>query len=619
MGTTKRTAKRRPGVVLGAAAVSLALIAGACSKKDDSTTAKPPASSTAGSTASTASSTASSPVGTNPSTDTSVVGTTPATATTVPAKDPVKGGTLLVSGDAEVAQAWTPAAMQCDSYCSERARTFFDPLVAIGSDNKVHPYLVESWKPNADFSAWTFTLRKGITFTDGTPVNAAAVSRNLKDSAAGLLLAKAFLSVAKEADGSLLVEIKDPLTFTLYTGKNGDKNSPISFPDLPRGLAGQLGLIASPKWLDEVKLDPAKATQPVGSGPFTVASYAPGDKLVVKRNPSYWQKDAKGNQLPYLDGIEFRVIEDSENAGKALQSGDIDVFSTSTAVVISDFRSKTDQFPMIEQSKFTETNYLLIDLEKTGPLSDRRVRCALSMAINRKELGDATTAGILQPANGLFSPGQQGYLADNGFSTEQNVDGAKKLIAEYQAEHPGPVTFVYGTTNTQINAQSAELLLGYWSAIGVNATVQQIPQDAFITTALFGKPEFQMFGWRQHGGTTVNDQYIWWHSSIAGKDGELSLNFARLRDPEIDKNLDLARTSSDPAEQQKAAEDINRRMASQCYSIPTAWTLWGTPHKKKVQGFNTTQMPDGSGTTTQDGAGFPGQFWMNSIWIDPSA
>ena len=87
-------------------------------------------------------------------------------------------------------------------------------------------------------------------------------------------------------------------------------------------------------------------------------------------------------------------------------------------MVIADFRDVADEFPMPEQDRFTETNYILIDLDKPGPLQDQRVRCALSKAIDRQELIDLTAGGILQVANGLFSPGQEGYLEDNGFSTE---------------------------------------------------------------------------------------------------------------------------------------------------------------------------------------------------------
>ena len=81
--------------------------------------------------------------------------------------------------------------------------------------------------------------------------------------------------------------------------------------------------------------DPTKAAQPIGSGPFIVQSYAPRDSLVVTKNPNYWQKDANGVQLPYLDKITFKVIEDSTTTGQALRSGDIDIFSTSSAAVIS--------------------------------------------------------------------------------------------------------------------------------------------------------------------------------------------------------------------------------------------------------------------------------------------
>ena len=96
-----------------------------------------------------------------------------------------------------MANPWTPAAMQCDSYCQQRARTFFDPLAAVGDDHKVHPFLAESITPNADSTQWTIKLRHGIKFTDGTPLNADAAIRNLQDTGTGLLVAGALVDVAK--------------------------------------------------------------------------------------------------------------------------------------------------------------------------------------------------------------------------------------------------------------------------------------------------------------------------------------------------------------------------------------------------------------------------------------
>jgi ABC-type transport system substrate-binding protein len=356
----------------------------------------------------------------------------------------------------------------------------------------------------------------------------------------------------------------------------------------------------------------------VGTGPFMVDSYAPQDKLVVKRNPSYWQKDAAGNQLPYLDSIEFRVIQDSETAAEALRNGDIDIFSTSAASVIADFRETPDEFPMNEQNSLTETNYVLIDLDKAGPLQDKRFRCALYKAIDRQEQIDLTAGGILQVANGLFSPGQEGYLEDNGVDTSRDVEGAQALLDEYVAENPDVELKVkYGTTVSNINAQVAELLSEYWAEIGVETEIIQIPQDQFITKALFGDPDFYMYGWRNHGGSFIDQQYFWWHSSAAPPDGELALNFGRLRDPIVDENLEKQRTEIDPAKRKEYAENVNRQMAGECYQFAGSWTIWGTPHSPKVQGLGSHTFPDG--TSSRDGAGFSGQFWTNNIWIDSEA
>jgi peptide/nickel transport system substrate-binding protein len=592
----------RTGRMLAAAVISLGLIAAACSnKKDEGSSGGDTTETTAGGSETTAAG----------------GGETSAPETTAAAEKPVYGGTLIVSGEAEVANAWTPAAMQCDSYCQQRARSFYDPVVVIGEDLEPHGLLVESWTNNDDFTVFDFTVRSGITFHDGTPLDAAAIVKNLQVAGQGLLLGAALKDIGKNADGSLAIEATGDMTFQVKTGFNGDLAQPLPWPGMPSALGTQWGLIASPTWLDAVAAGTADPTMAVGTGPFIVESYAPRDKLVVKRNPDYWQSDADGNQLPYLDGIEFRVIEDSETAADALRSGDIDIFSTSAALVISDFREEADEFPMIEQDELTETNYILINVDKPGALQDKNVRCALSLAIDRQELIDATAGGILQPANGLFSPGQQGYLEDNGGFTDFDPDTAAAMIEEYEAAN-GPVAVDYGTTTSQINAQVAELLKGYWEAIGVDFTYTQVPQDSFITNALFGDPGFFMYGWRNHAGVRVDSQYFWWHSANAAPDGQLALNFGRIRDDAVDAGLETARSSLDAAEATAAAESVNRAMAENCYQIPTSWTLWGTPHKPGVKGLGGTWMlPDG--TASRDGAGFSGQFWTQTVWIDPNA
>jgi peptide/nickel transport system substrate-binding protein len=242
------------------------------------------------------------------------------------------------------------------------------------------------------------------------------------------------------------------------------------------------------------------------------------------------------------------------------------------------------------------------------------VRCALSMAIDRQELIDATEGGLTTPANGMFSPGQQGYLEDNGLVMEQDLDGARALIEEYEADTGQQASFQIGQTPTRDNDQVTELLIGWWNEIGVDAQALAVPQDQYITLALFGDPQFQAFLWRQHAGVGVDQQYFWWHSAGSHPDGELSLNFGRINDPKVDEALDTARSSSDQAAADAAAEAVNREFAKNCIYIPLSWTLWGIMSEPSVHGLGTFVMPDGA--LARDGAGFSGSFWTNTMFVD---
>ena len=117
-----------------------------------------------------------------------------------------------------------------------------------------------------------------------------------------------------------------------------------------------------------------------------------------------------------------------------------------------------------------------------------------------------------------------------------------------------------------------------------------------------------------HAGVGVDQQNFWWHSAGSQPDGEISLNFGRLDDPAIDAGLDTARSADDPAVAAAAAEDVNRAFADGCYYIPLSWNMWGVVRDPEVQGVGTLVLPDG--TPARDGAGFAGQYWIHSLFID---
>jgi peptide/nickel transport system substrate-binding protein len=597
--------RRRTGGLVGAALVAFALVAAACGdKKDDDEVA---------SEATTQATTADSGTTADEGAETSEAPASEATAPVVtepPASEfaPEFGGRLVVGGEAEVANPWTPAAMQCDSFCQMRARTFYDPLVVVDENLEWRPFLAESVTANEDSTEFTIKIREGITFHDGTPLDGAAVIDNLNRSFNSLLIAAAVKDVAKEADGKLKIEVIDDYTFKMFTGLNGDPNQPLSWPLFPYYLGGQGGLIASPTWLASVD-GGGDPTQAVGTGPFVFSSYAPGDKLIVTRNPNYWVKDENGDTLPYLDEIEFRVIPDSQVRAQALRSGDVDLISTSDSAVIKDFVGD-DSFGMVSQDQFSETNYILMHLTKPQ-LADKSVRCALLQAVDKEDLIEVVAAGYSDPANGPFSPGQEGFLTDNG-SLPYDPEAAAAAIEAYEAAN-GPVTVNYSTTPTATNLTTAQYLADAWGQIGVDVTIDQIEQSKLINNALFGDPAFDAFGWRNHAGLFVDQQYFWWHSSAAADDGSLALNFGRLRDPEIDRLLEASRTESDPAVRKGYAEDINRRFASECFIIPTSFTKWGVIHDPSIQNIGRAPIPDGG--FMRDGAGFPGQVWLTAVFV----
>jgi hypothetical protein len=156
-------------------------------------------------------------------------------------------------------------------------------------------------------------------------------------------------------------------------------------------------------------------------------------------------------------------------------------------------------------------------------------------------------------------------------------------------------------------------LIGWWSDIGIDVGERTIPQNDLINLALFGAPEFEVFFWREHAGVLVDQQYVWWHSEHSAPDGQLSLNVARVRDPAIDAALDAARASTTDEQAMTAAEEINRTIARECYSIPLNWVPWAVLSRANVLGLGDLTLPDG--TALIDPVGLNGQLLTHTLHL----
>ena len=174
------------------------------------------------------------------------------------------------------------------------------------------------------------------------------------------------------------------------------------------------------------------------------------------------------------------------------------------------------------------------------------------MAIDRNELNDLVGAGLPQIANGVFSPGQEGYLEDNGFSTAQNLEAAKQLIDDYKQSTGADV--VAGRAGRH---RRADHRAGQRSDQGL--LVQQIGVDTKLDTRPAGpvhhqravrRAAFTIYQWRSHAARSSTSRTCGGTAPSSAPDGQIALNFGRLNDPQVDADLATARSESGPGQAQ---------------------------------------------------------------------
>ena len=189
---------------------------------------------------------------------------------------------------------------------------FCEYLIDLDNTNGLKPKLAESWSANTDASVWTFKLRQGVKFTDGSPFEAADVVASIdrlvdpKSGSAALAALEGILSPG----GTKAVDAAT-VEFTL------DK----PFADFPYLVcASSYNTVMLPR---TYKGDWVK--NPVGTGPWMLKEYKAKQKCTAVKNPTYWGKDASGNQLPYMDQVDWVLVQDESAANLQLQSGAIDL------------------------------------------------------------------------------------------------------------------------------------------------------------------------------------------------------------------------------------------------------------------------------------------------------
>jgi peptide/nickel transport system substrate-binding protein len=315
-------------------------------------------------------------------------------------------------------------------------RQIFETLVAYEPGSlRIAPKLAESWSVSSDGLAWTFVLRRGVKFHDGTDLDAAAVATNFDRARqvahplrgpTGVERFRAYAALFEGFDDASViarVEAKDTTTVVITTR--------MPFGPLLADLAMPTFAIVSPKSMrdDPAGWSSAASAGASGTGPFLFrpGAWQTGLQIALERNASYWSKDHAGAPLPYLDRVVFRVVKDESARIAEVRSGNIDTIRDLTPTALPTVKADPNQ-QLIARPAFNAT-YLGITAA-TAPLDKLEVRRAIAMAIDKPLLAAVLYSGGGLPASQLLAPGLLGYDDSVVEFYRYDVAAAKRLLAD---------------------------------------------------------------------------------------------------------------------------------------------------------------------------------------------
>ncbi len=333
----------------------------------------------------------------------------------------------------------------------------FEGLTRYNADGSISPALAESWDISEDGTVYTFKLRDGVTFHDGTAMDAEDVKFSLDRARAeeSTNAQKALFA------GIESVEAVDPLTVKVtLSAPNGA---------FPTNMAWGDAVIVAPESVE------TNATQPVGTGPFKFDRWVQGDRVELVENPDYW------GEKPALKSATFKFISDPTAAFAAMMAGDIDAFPGYPAPeTLAQFEADP-RFQLLIGS--TEGETILAMNNKSEKLSDPKVRQAIAHAINRQEIIDGAMFGYGTPIGTHFAPHNPDYVDLTGQSA-YDPEKAKALLAEAGVE---TLTLSLKLPPPSYARRGGEIIAAQLRAVGIETEISNLEWAQWLEQVFRGK------------------------------------------------------------------------------------------------------------------------------------
>ncbi len=316
------------------------------------------------------------------------------------------------------------------------------------------PLLLESWEANDTVDQWTLKLREGILFNDGSPFNADTVLFNFGEWL-NPEVGSSMLGLLGYLDGDIgRVEKVDDLTVRLNLARPeiGVPENLFHYPSaiMKEGFGG-----------DFIK-------EPIGTGPFTLEDYVPGERIVLKARSDYWGKSEDGSALPYLDGITF-VDLDKDASVSALEGGEIDTFYQPRPADMAALDGADNITSNVASTSSVTVLRMRMDIE---PFNDIRVYNAVKKCQDRQKILNLAWLGAGDlGADAHIAPSQPAYAPRE--IPELDIEGAMALMEEWSADTGNslPLAVTLVTKNDDGEAEFAQVLKEQMDKAGFDVTL----------------------------------------------------------------------------------------------------------------------------------------------------
>ncbi|MGH1367100.1 MAG: ABC transporter substrate-binding protein [Maritimibacter sp.] len=394
---------------------------------------------------------------------------------------------------------------------------------------EVEPALAESWEVSEDGTEYTFKLREGVVFHDGTPFDAEAVKFNFDrmlnedhpQHDTGPFPLAFFFSAVEET----MVVDATTVKFKL--------NAP--YAPFLSNLAYPTGLIVSPTAVVAGGADFGRS--PVGTGPFKFAEWKSNERVVVEKNPDYWGEMAKA------EAVVFRPITDANTRVAEMLAGGIDMMVEVPPTALAEF--DTDGFTVVEQAG--PHVWFLILNAKEGPFADKRVRQAANYAINKTALVENVLEGTAEVAAGPTPPAFAWAYNEALEPYPYDPEKAKALLAEAGAEGAELTFFVTeGGSGMLDPVPMGTAIQADLAAVGLDVKIETYEWNTFlgeVNPGLEGKADMAEMAWMTNDPDTL--PFLALRTDAFPDKG--GFNSGYYSNPEVDKLLEAARAETDQA------------------------------------------------------------------------